>query len=71
VTLSTFGLPTRAPAGLAAPAVRSAMATDKKNRRAELRFALVESVGRAHRVGERWTIAVAPARVEEALAAIL
>lgn len=69
--LSTFGLPTRAPAGLASATVRAAMATDKKNRRNELRFALVESVGRAHRVGQRWTVAVPPARVEEALETIL
>lgn len=71
VALSTFGLPTRAPGGLAKAAVRGAMATDKKNRGKELRFALVESVGRAHRVGQGWTIAVPSARVEEALETIL
>ena len=69
--MSAFGLPTSAPGGLSAATVRAAMATDKKNRGTELRFALVEAVGRAHRVGQRWTVAVPPAQVEEALSTIL
>ena len=68
---TTLGLPIRAPAGLDATAIVAAMDTDKKNRGAEIRFSLVESVGRAHRAGPKWTVTATQAKILEALSSIL
>ncbi|MGB7212569.1 MAG: 3-dehydroquinate synthase [Gemmatimonadales bacterium] len=69
--LTTLGLPVRAPAGLDATAVVAAMDTDKKNRGSEIRFSLLEAIGRAHRSGQRWTISASPNRIMEALSSVL
>lgn len=69
--LTTLGLPVRAPAGFDASAVVAAMDTDKKNRGSEIRFALLGSIGRAHRSGQRWTISATPTQIMEALTTVL
>ncbi|MGH7590971.1 MAG: 3-dehydroquinate synthase, partial [Gemmatimonadales bacterium] len=69
--LTTLGLPVRAPAGLDAGAVVAAMDTDKKNRGSEIRFSLLETIGRAHRSGQRWTLSATPKQIQEALATVL
>lgn len=69
--LATLGLPTHAPMGLDPTEIVAAMDTDKKNRGTEIRFSLVESVGRAHRAGSKWTVTAAPTQIREALTTIL
>ncbi len=65
--LTRLGLPTRLPAPPAAQAVLAAMATDKKNRRARIRFSLPETLGTMHREGG-WTAAAPESVILEALA---
>lgn len=67
--LVTLGLPIRLPIAMPSAPLLAAMAADKKNRRAQLRFALPKAVGTMHQ-GEAWTIAAEPADVVAALAAI-
>lgn len=69
--LATLGLPLRAPAGLAAADIAAAMDTDKKNRGTEVRFALLGSIGRAHRAGQKWTVTATRPQIVEALSSIL
>ena len=64
--LAALGLPVRLPAPLAGRVLLEAMAADKKNREARIRFALPEALGAMPRGGE-WTV---PAPEPEVLAAV-
>jgi len=64
--LERFGLPTRLPARLDPGALVEAMASDKKNRSARIRFALPSELG-AMVEGEGWTVAAAEGEIREAL----
>jgi 3-dehydroquinate synthase len=67
--LTALKLPVRLASPPAAGPLLAAMAADKKNRRATLRFALPASVGVMH-PGERWTTAAPAHEVRAALGAI-
>ena len=67
--LHRFGLPVRLPPGLDRATIVARMASDKKNRGAQIHCALVASLGRMHR-GEGWTIAVPQSEMDAALAAL-
>jgi 3-dehydroquinate synthase len=66
--LASLGLPVMIPAGLEAASLVEAMASDKKGRGGQLRFALPQAIGvMAHERGA-WTIAVPDARsIQDAL----
>ena len=64
--LERLGLPVRLPAAVPPERLLAAMASDKKNRAREIRFALPTSLGRMDQ-GERWTRA---ASEEDILAAL-
>jgi 3-dehydroquinate synthase len=68
--LGRLGLPQRLPARLDPEAVLSSMATDKKNRDSEIRFALPSEVGQVHRRGG-WTTAAPVAVIREAIEVLL
>jgi 3-dehydroquinate synthase len=67
--LERLGLPTRLPRPIAAERLIQAMASDKKNRGAETRFALPSAVG-AMSPGDRWTHEAPDAAIRRALAVI-
>jgi 3-dehydroquinate synthase len=67
--LGRLGLPTRLSERLAAEQVMAAMATDKKNRRAAVRFALPRAVG-AMDQGDGWTRTAPEGAIRAGLAAI-
>jgi 3-dehydroquinate synthase len=67
--LERFGLPVRLPIPVPPERLLAAMASDKKNRAQEIRFALPTSLGRMDD-GERWTRAAPEAVILAALAAI-
>lgn len=67
--LAQLGLPTRLAQPLAAEQVKAAMALDKKNRQATVRFSLPADVGTMF-PGQGWTVAAPNGEVEAALAAI-
>lgn len=67
--LARFGLPVRLPAPVASDRLMAAMATDKKNRGAQVRFALPRAIGEME-PGEAWTCPASAAEVARALAAI-
>jgi 3-dehydroquinate synthase len=64
--LGRLGLPVRLTAPIAADRLVQAMGTDKKNRAAQLRFALPRELG-AMDEGERWTRAAPEGAIREAL----
>lgn len=64
-----LGLPGRVPKAFEPATLLDAMATDKKNRAAQIRCALVKRVGEMER-DAGWTTAIAPAAMEAALAAL-
>ncbi|MFL5493594.1 MAG: 3-dehydroquinate synthase [Gemmatimonadales bacterium] len=66
--LERFGLPVRLPAVLVPERLLAAMASDKKNRAREIRFALPTSLGLMDE-GERWTRAAPEADILAALEA--
>ena len=67
--LGRLGLPTRLSERLAAEQVMAAMATDKKNRRAAVRFALPRALGAMDR-GDGWTRTAPEGAIRAGLAAI-
>jgi 3-dehydroquinate synthetase len=68
--LERLGLPIRLPVPVPPERLLAAMASDKKNRVREVRFALPTSLGGMDE-GERWTRAAPEAAIREALLAIL
>jgi 3-dehydroquinate synthase len=66
--LGRLGLPTRLPSPVPPERVIAAMASDKKNRAARIRFALPGAVGEM--AGERWTVEASEPDIREALTAI-
>lgn len=67
--LSGFGLPVAIPAGVPAQALSAHARLDKKNRRSEIRCALLARPGRVVGVDTgQWTVSVAEADLEAALA---
>jgi 3-dehydroquinate synthase len=66
--LGRLGLPVRLPRPIAPDALLAAMASDKKNRLARLRFALPTALGETGR--ERWTVEAPESEVREAVGAI-
>jgi 3-dehydroquinate synthase len=67
--LSRLGLPVRLAKPVSAERVVGAMASDKKNRGARVRFALPSALG-AMAPGERWTCEAPPTAIAQALQAI-
>jgi 3-dehydroquinate synthase len=67
--LARLGLPQRLPQPMDSGALLGSMASDKKNRGAQIRFALVSGVGRVHQV-DGWTTPVSEDAALEALAVI-
>jgi 3-dehydroquinate synthase len=67
--LARLGLPTRLPRPVPADAVLAAMASDKKNRAARIRFALPGALGEMP--GDGWTREAAEADIREAVACLL
>ncbi len=57
--LAALGLPVTISPALDAPSLLDAMASDKKRRGGQLRFALPQAIGAMARDGDAWTIAVA------------
>jgi 3-dehydroquinate synthase len=66
--LGRLGLPVRLPHPIAPDALLAAMASDKKNRQARLRFALPTALGETSQ--GRWTVEAPEAEVREAVGAI-
>jgi 3-dehydroquinate synthase len=66
--LRRLGLPVRLPRPIAADALLAAMASDKKNRGARLRFSLPSALGETLR--DRWTVEARDEDIRQALAAI-
>ena len=68
--LERLGLPVRLPVPVAPERLLAAMASDKKNRAREIRFALPTSLGRMDEA-EHWTRAAPEAALRSALEAIV
>jgi len=68
--LERLGLPVRLPEALDPGRVMAAMASDKKNRAQNIRFALPSAVG-AMATREGWTVAAPEPAIRKALASIL
>jgi 3-dehydroquinate synthase len=68
--LGRLGLPQRLPQPLDSDALLTGMASDKKNRGTQIRFALPSGVGHIHEAADGWTTPVADEAIREALAAI-
>jgi 3-dehydroquinate synthase len=68
--LERLGLPVRLPVPVSPERLLAAMASDKKNRVRQVRFALPTSLGRMDE-GEGWTRAAPEAAIREALEAII
>jgi len=66
--LGRLGLPVRLPRAVSPEALLAAMASDKKNRAARLRFSLPTALGETSQ--ERWTFEAPEAAVREAVGAI-
>lgn len=67
--LARLGLPLHLPRGVDSDALLAGMASDKKNRGAQIRFALASGVGHIHEV-DGWTTPVSEDAILEALAVI-
>lgn len=67
--LVRLGLPERLPLRIEPGALLDSMASDKKNRGTQIRFALTSGVGRAYKV-DGWTFPVSEAAIVEALTII-
>jgi 3-dehydroquinate synthase len=65
-----LGLPGRLPEGLQPGALLSSMARDKKNRNAQIRFALASGVGQMHRL-DGWTINASDDAIRHAMGVLL
>ena len=68
--LARLGLPERFPEGLEPGALLSSMATDKKNRNAQVRFALASGLGQMHPL-DSWTIHPSDDAIRHALGVLL
>ena len=68
--LARLGLPERFPKGLEPGALLSSMATDKKNRNAQVRFALASGLGQMHPL-DSWTIHPSDDAIRHALGVLL
>lgn len=64
--LGRLGLPGRLPEGLQPGALLSSMATDKKNRNGEIRFALASGLGQMHQ-HDGWTITASDEAIRHAM----